>query len=116
MLRALTSDAIVLADRNGQLTETWIRTQRIAIERIEILDRAFTVGLLTYDQTAAVVLNRSGEDLRSGGAEAIDQHDHRTIPCDRGLRIIQHFDATARLAQLHDRTAGNEQARKRCGF
>ena len=111
MLRALARHAVVLADRDRELTEARIRAERIAIERIEVLHRALAVGLLTDDDAATVVLNRGREDLRSRRAEAIDQHDQRAVPGDVRLRIVEHFDAAAGLAQLHDRAVRDEQTR-----
>src|SRR5690606_8823185 len=64
MLRALASDAVVLADRHGQLTEARIATERIAVERIQVLHRALTEGLLAHDDAAAIVLDGRRKDLR----------------------------------------------------
>ena len=110
VLRAVAGHAVILADRDGQLPESGIRAERVAVERVEVLHRALAVGLLADDEAALVVLDRAREDLRGGGARAIDEHDQRAFPRDARLRIVEHLDAAAGLAQLHDRPALDEQA------
>ena len=116
ILRALAGDAIVLADGDVELTQLGLAAENRVVERMRILHRALAVGLLTDDERAAVVLNRAGENLRGRGAEAVHEHDHGAAVENRRIRIIVHFDAAGRVAQLHDRPAVDEQAGQRLGL
>jgi DNA-binding MarR family transcriptional regulator len=62
------------------------------------------------------ILQRAGEDFRSGGAEAIHQHRQRARIRSAGFRIVLHFELTRRHLELHDRTLVDEQAGERGGL
>ena len=114
MLRALAGDAVELADGDGELAVD--RARRPAIERHEVLHRALAEGALAENRGAVVVLQRAGEDLRGGGAEAIDQHRQRAGIGDAGLRVVLHFEFAGGDLELHHRALVDEQAGERGGF
>ena len=106
MLRALACDAIVLADRERELTVVAAAHQ--SIEREEILHRAFAERLLADDHASIVVLDRGGEDLRGARAVAIDEDRERPRVDRARTRVVEHLDVAAGLAQLNDRAAVDE--------
>ena len=108
MLRALARDAIELADGDGELTVHG--PLRPAIERHEVLHGALAERALAEHDAAVIVLDRAGEDLRGGGAEAVHEHGERAVVGDAGLRVIEHFEAAGGVLELHDRAAIDEQA------
>ena len=67
-------------------------------------------GLAADDDGAAVVLQRSGDDLRCRGTELADEDDHRAVVADVGVVILQHLLALAAVDDLHHRALLNEQA------
>src|SRR5687767_12695017 len=114
MLGALAGHPIEFANGHRELTAD--RAAREAIERYQILHGAFAEGALAEDDAPAIILDGAREDLGGGGAEAIHQHRERTVVSDAWFRVVQHFQATCRVLQLHDRTAIYEEARERGGF
>src|SRR5579872_129945 len=111
MLRALAGDAIELADRDGELPVD--RALRPAIERHEVLHRPLAERALAENDAAVIVLDGAGEDLGSGCAEAIDQHGERTVVRDARIRIVEHFEPSGGVLELHDRPLVDEQAGER---
>src|SRR5688572_4436089 len=110
MLGALARDAIVLADRQRELAV--VRAAHEAIERKQILHGTLAERLLADDDAAIVVLNRRREDFRCAGAVAIDEDRQRAVVDRGGARVVELLDRAARLAQLHDRSALDEQPGK----
>src|SRR5690606_520619 len=96
VLRALSGDAVVLADRQRQLPV--IVTPHHAVEVEQVLNRALAERLLADDDAALVVLDRGGKDLGRARAVAVDEHDERAV-VDRLLRarIVKHLNVTARF-------------------
>ena len=81
------------------------------------LHRAFAVsGTVADDDGAAVILERTGEDLRGGGAEAGRQHGERSIVGDRGICLAVDGGAAERILDLHDRALPDEEAGEFDGF
>src|SRR5690606_36080507 len=105
VLRAFARDAVVLADRQRELTR-----HADALEGEQVLHRALTEGRLADHDAALVVLDRSPEDF--GGALAVAIHEYRERPRVRGRvrRIGQNVDRAARLLELDDRAAVDAQA------
>src|SRR5690606_6028350 len=111
MLRAFPRDAVVLADRQRQLTR-----HTDALEGEQVLYRALTESRLTDHDAALVVLNRRSKDL--GRARAVTIHEHRERPRVRGRvrRVFQDVDRAARLLELDDRAAVDEKTAQLGGF
>src|SRR5262249_4125000 len=111
MLRAFAGYAIELADGHRQLPAGGVL--RPAIERHEVLYRALAEGALAEDEAAVIILNGSGEDLRRGCAETIDQNGERAVVGGGGLRIVEDFETPCCVLQLHDRPVIDEEAGER---
>ena len=83
----------------------------------QALDRALAVrGLVTDDQSALVVLNRTGQNLAGTGAELADHDDQRTVPGGTAHFIAVDLDAVIETHHLDDRPLVNEQAGQIHGF
>jgi hypothetical protein len=61
------------------------------------------------DERAAVVLQRTGDDLRGRGAEAAREHDERAVVDHRGIGIAPDVDIAARAAGLYHGPLRDEQ-------
>ena len=116
VLRAVAGDAVVHADRDRELAIARILAERIAIERVEVLHRALAVGLLADHEAAAVVLHRGRKDLRRRGAEAVDEDRERAVVGNALVLGLEHLDAAAGFAQLHDRALRHEQVHEADGL
>ena len=82
----------------------------------DLLDRALTEGAgVADDQPAAVVLDHARENLRSTGAEFVDQDDERAVPGGAFVVVVKMPDAEDFL-DLDDRAGVDEQAGERLGF
>ncbi len=114
MLGALAGDPVELADGDGELTAGGFL--RPSVQRNEVLHGALAERSLTQDHATVIVLNRAREDLRSRGAEAIHQHRQWAVIRRSRLRIIEHFEATGRVLELHDGSVIDEQSGQRGGF
>src|SRR5438874_1855494 len=99
---------------SGQLTVH--RLRRPAIEGHQVLHRALAEGGLAEDHAAVIVLDRASEDLRSRGAQPVDQHCQRTVVGRCGLRVIQHLEPACGIAQLHHRAVIDEKSGERRGL
>ncbi|MOA23199.1 hypothetical protein D3C78_1438030 [compost metagenome] len=89
-----------------------LRTQHLivnAVQRAILLHGAFPEGRFTDDQRATIVLHCRGEDLRSRGAETVNQYHQRPLVIGHavGVRVFTHF--TVVVTYLHYRAARNEQ-------
>ena len=109
VLCAVARDAVVHADRDRELAVARVLPDGVAVERVEVLHRALAVGLLADHHAAAVVLHGRREDLGRRRAEAVDQDGERAVVRRRLCFRLEHLDAAAGLAQLHDRPALDEQ-------
>ena len=100
MLGAFAGDAIVLADRQRQLTVARPTFGlQVLVERIEVLNGALAERLLTDDDAAGIVLDGRGEDLGCRGAEAVDEHRKRSVIGDprHRIRVVEPTDAATRI-------------------
>src|SRR5208337_1048026 len=82
----------------------------------DALDRALAEGAgVADDQAPAVILDHAREDLRSAGAQLVDQDDQRTVPGRALIVVIKVLDPEDFL-DLHDRAGVDEQAGKGLGL
>src|SRR5690606_19560278 len=108
VLRAFSGHAVVLADRQRELPV--LLAAHHAVEAEQVLDRALAERLLADHDAAPVVLDRRGEDLGCARAVAVDEHDERTVVARLlRARIVEHLNVAARLLQLDDGAAVDEE-------
>ena len=74
------------------------------------MHRALSVGLAAHNDTAVIILNRGGKDLRGGSAEAVDQHHDRAVVNHCGIVILLNIDIAEGVAHLHHRTFLDKEA------
>ena len=107
MLGALPGDPVELGLGELQVSLT---------NRNQGLHRPFAEGLPAQHQSPAVVLNGSGEDLRSRGAEAVHQDRQRAAIDNARVRVRVNADEPPAVADLHHRASIDEQAHELDGF
>ena len=97
-LGALAVGAIELLD--GQLEgapvglDSVVAVANVLADHHDLLDGALAEGArIADDQTAVVIADHAGEDLRRAGAELVDQDDERAIPGGSFLVIVVMPDA-----------------------
>ena len=114
MLRALAGDAVELGDGHGELAVDGLAAP--ALQRDQVLHRALAEAALADHHAAAVVLDGAGEDLRSRGAETVDEHDQRTIVDGAFYDVVEDLFRAVGELDLHHRPLVDEQSRERLGF
>ena len=77
----------------------------------QTLHRSLTVRLrVADDQPATIVLNCPGEDLAGAGAELVDHHDERAVPCGTLVHVLVRLALVVFVFHHHDRAGVDEQA------
>ena len=84
----------------------------VGLEGIDALDGAFAVGGgFADDQSAAIILQCAGHNLRSRGTEVAGQNHQRSFVKHGWIGIGILFDFVAPIFDLDDRALFDEQAR-----
>ena len=109
MLIAAAADAEELRDRGLEAAVILAVVLDKAVEVNHVLHRALAEGGFANDDTAPVILDRAGEDLRGGGAVAIHQHRERPRIADAGFRVIIDIHPARGVFGLHHRAAVDKQ-------